>query len=1039
MRFPTTPLVVATCYGEVELTAGVDTYAAVSVCDTKVARRCGWTVHPSSVGLQAIDGRPLPVVGSTEVEARLPGSSRVVTIRLIVIENLQVEEIQVLLGVDTHCRFGSTLQVDLETNQAHYIIGAIQENVGEGEEARKKKSEAHGKNFHAPPTVIDLDDFSVHKGPERWKVTWRWAKTPPPALSTVPRGPGVYRSKWISAKHKETAFRELQTWLKEGYLTYIGEISDLPGRGWLPLRLVKQEHKSSTPVRVAVDLTWLNQFVAYHDEASKYEKCFDTTLKWRRTGWGYSADLSKAFLQVEVEEQLRKFLTIKVGQSLYELNRLPFGLSISPRVLYEILTAVLQGLDVSFFRDDLFVANETVMQEAVARLQANGFAVKTIDRVGPDMAPVKLLGLTLSWRDGQVHWVREEKYPGEHTVPSGDITVREALGYLARLLPSGLVPVANWLRPTVADLRSLLTTQANVDGWDTIVSQPTEKKLQQLSKALGTFANPMQGPWQIAGQEAVLFVDASTEFLGFILCVAGLPVADGCQAVTSSMQINTQELEAIVYGMSKAIDYKFSRLKIITDSATVHSWVEKIFQDLRVKVGGLHEKVVRARLEIIQDMCRCYKLDCTIELVAGSTNPADKLTRPVGKFNKVIGNVSEQVIPDSHRKLHEKLLHPSALVLQKYLLRTGAKIPLEELSSIGKTCMICCKKNARLNNWKSTGSCFVPGQNEVFADTLKFTDGGIVTMIAADSRFAMIWPFVGSVNANTVLDALGQWQSQYSSEWILRSDNGSEFVNDLVASWCKQHEIVHHTSTIYHPQSNGVIERFHRTLIKAVRVQPNQLPWKERVWEAVQVYNALPHKSLGYRTPAEVWFKSLNTRQKHQGNPDEDEEESVFGDDDETVQFIEDAEPTQETVWKVDGTGVTYEVGQKVLYKDPGIREKDKEQWREAVIKQVLGRGAYSIQIGNKTRKVNSELLTAAGAVHDEDAQPITNVPDPPRGETHGQGHPEALEDHVRDEAIDIPNEEEIYGEQTVSEEVDENIRRSKRSHKPTKRLIENF
>jgi hypothetical protein len=41
-------------------------------------------------------------------------------------------------------------------------------------------------------------------------------------------------------------------------------------------------------------------------------------------------------------------------------------------------------------------------------------------------------------------------------------------------------------------------------------------------------------------------------------------------------------------------------------------------------------------------------------------------------------------------------------------------------------------------------------------------------------------------------------------------------------------------------------------------------------------------------------------------------------------------------------------------------------------------------------------LLTAAGAVHDEDAQSITNVPDPPREETHEQGHPDALEDHVR-------------------------------------------
>ena len=72
-------------------------------------------------------------------------------------------------------------------------------------------------------------------------------------------------------------------------------------------------------------------------------------------------------------------------------------------------------------------------------------------------------------------------------------------------------------------------------------------------------------------------MDASTEFLGFVLQVDGLAVADGCQAVSNSMQINTHELEAIVYGMSKAIDYQFTKLTIVTDSSTVYSWVQKIF------------------------------------------------------------------------------------------------------------------------------------------------------------------------------------------------------------------------------------------------------------------------------------------------------------------------------------------------------------------------------------------------------------------------------------------------------------------------------
>ncbi len=76
-----------------------------------------------------------------------------------------------------------------------------------------------------------------------------------------------------------------------------------------------------------------------------YEKCFETTLKWRRAGCAYAVDLSKAFLQIGIAEpEQRSFLTIKIGQSLHELNRLLFGLSISPRGLCEILTEILKWL-----------------------------------------------------------------------------------------------------------------------------------------------------------------------------------------------------------------------------------------------------------------------------------------------------------------------------------------------------------------------------------------------------------------------------------------------------------------------------------------------------------------------------------------------------------------------------------------------------------------------------------------------------------------------------------------------------------------------
>ena len=52
------------------------------------------------------------------------------------------------------------------------------------------------------------------------------------------------------------------------------------------------------------------------------------------------------------------------------------------------------------------------------------------------------------------------------------------------------------------------------------------------------------------------------------------------------MQINIGELEAVIYGLSAAIDYGFHEMMVFTDSKTVYGWLRKIFADRKCTVGG---------------------------------------------------------------------------------------------------------------------------------------------------------------------------------------------------------------------------------------------------------------------------------------------------------------------------------------------------------------------------------------------------------------------------------------------------------------------
>ncbi|KAJ0484991.1 putative RNA-directed DNA polymerase [Helianthus annuus] len=95
---------------------------------------------------------------------------------------------------------------------------------------------------------------------------------------------------------------------------------------------------------------------------------------------------------------------------------------------------------------------------------------------------------------------------------------------------------------------------------------------------------------------------------------------------------------------------------------------------------------------------------------------------------------------------------------------------------------------------------------------------------------------------------------------IIRSDNGTEFVNNQMHSFCISKGILHQTSCAYTPQQNGVVERKHGHLLNTARALMFQggLPlrfWSDCVLTAVYLINRLPSYVLNGRSPFEMMFE----------------------------------------------------------------------------------------------------------------------------------------------------------------------------------------
>jgi hypothetical protein len=68
------------------------------------------------------------------------------------------------------------------------------------------------------------------------------------------------------------------------------------------------------------------------------------------------------------------------------------------------------------------------------------------------------------------------------------------------------------------------------------------------------------------------------------------------------------------------------------------------------------------------------------------------------------------------------------------------------------------------------------------------------------------------------------------------SDRGTHFKNRLIESLMERFNIKHKFSTSYHPQTNGLVERFNKTLCEALAKLSNDKNWDERIPSVLFAY-----------------------------------------------------------------------------------------------------------------------------------------------------------------------------------------------------------
>ena len=202
---------------------------------------------------------------------------------------------------------------------------------------------------------------------------------------------------------------------------------------------------------------------------------------------------------------------------------------------------------------------------------------------------------------------------------------------------------------------------------------------------------------------------------------------------------------------------------------------------------------------------------------------------------------------------------------------------------------------------------------------------------------------------------------RYGCPKIIISDRGSHFNNKLVEQLCDKFKIRHRMSSPYHPQTNGLVERFNKTLCEMLaKVSEQENQWDQHINEVLFAYRTRKHSTTQQTPYFLVYGKEPILPIDDNTNTTPNELHEKYRREYELINLSEirrltreRIEQSQDKLKKRHDEKIPYEtkfkIGDKILLKD-AAKEKQwshklSDKWKGPYyIYQVIGKGAYKLR-----------------------------------------------------------------------------------------------
>jgi len=846
----------------------VDTGASFTILDKRSA-----VLLPEIMKVDAsanlLGGNSLKIDGLCKVDIKVCGQSHVVEARIC-------ETDYNILGQDWLVAAKATINV--KDKRLEFTASVTKEEVT----SLLKKLELDGKY---PPAAHGIKPITLNVREGAKPVV----KKP-------------YALPYAQRKHIET---EIKAMLADG----IVEASNSEWRS--PIFTVP---KGENGYRIVTDFRAVNQIL----EPEHYPLPNATELLTFINGARYFSkiDLAAAFNQLKLAAESRKYTAFTVPTlGHFHFKRLPFGIASAPAVMQKSIETALGGslyTRAVVYIDDILVFSKTLSEHyedvkcVLQALEAHGFRirgeksqlcvneteylghvvsasgirplrsnVKPIEEF-PKPATVKQLRRFLGLC---AYYARYIKNYAERTEPLNKLLRRNQefvwnenchTSFMELKQELGRLPT---LHPPDFNVPFCLTTDASDVGLGAVLSQwigDQERVIAYASKAL----SPTERRYSATDKEA-LGVMFGLEHFKFYVLGHKVKVITDHQALTKFLMQNeptarnSRWIERIMrYDME--IVHRAGRLIPHVDAlsrAPIIAFVE----------GGAPMDLEQRKDKVLSEVMQWME---SKELSSDSSDEVKLLIEKQGHMfvmhdNKLFLNVTERhgnryllVVPELMKKMifdkcHQAGGHPG---FKKTLYRIkerfwwkGMAAEVKKWTKICKTCQMVKPPNKAqaAPMTMQTAEGVFSRLNVDFHGPFKPTKSGnryVFTMSDHFSRFVLLTP-VSDQTAETAAEVIvSKFVSVHGVPGMIVSDNGPAFSGGVWKGVCNRLGIVEKHSLPYRPETNGQVERVHRTLDTMLKTMLKKKSEWDSLLPLIQLaMNTQVHDTLGC-TPYELVY-----------------------------------------------------------------------------------------------------------------------------------------------------------------------------------------